>query len=376
MQPTARQGGQRTRGRYVRVVFGPEVFGQRYGGISRYVLELHRRLPALGVTSTILAGVHQNAYLPGTARVRGFHVPEQLQKERLRPARERVNDAFASAYVRAGRTTAIYHQTYYGGKTGIRHRGPHVVTAYDLVHAKFPEHFPPDDPTTGQQREAFSRADLIIAISHTTKADLQDFFGIEGARIAVTHLGVTPPIPAAAHGSGVTGPYLLYVGQRYGYKNWERFVRAYAATGLSAHLRLVCTGVPFTADEKRLITDLRLRRAVLHVRADDATLDRLYRQAVAFVYPSLYEGFGLPPLEAMARDCPVMASNAGSVPEVLGDAAVYADPYDLDSMAKALTEVVRPERRDELVGAGRALADTYSWERTTEETVAAYRSLF
>lgn len=357
------------------VVFGPEVFGQRYGGISRYVLELHRRLPAFGVVSTIVAGAHHNTYLAGQRGVRGLHIPPRLQKERLRPWRERVNDAAVRAFLRAGHGQAVYHQTYYGGTTGRRHRGPYVVSAYDLVHAKFPEHFPADDPTVAQQRQAFTEADLILAISHKTKDDLQDIFGIDPVRIAVTHLGVAPPPDRPTRTAGIARPFLLYVGQRYGYKNWERFVRAYASSGLAPDVQVVCAGEPFTPDETRLVDELRRSRDVVHVPADDDLLDALYREAVAFVYPSLYEGFGLPPLEAMARGCPVVASSTGSVPEVLGDAAVFADPYDLGSLAAALTEAVRPERRAALAAGGRTVAASYTWERTAELTAAAYRTL-
>jgi glycosyltransferase involved in cell wall biosynthesis len=359
----------------VEVVFGPEVFGQRYGGISRYVLELHRRLPALGIRSTIAAGAHHNAYLAGQPGVRGMHVPRRLQKERLRPWRERLNDAAVRGYLRGMHRGAIYHQTYYGGTAGQRHSGPYVVSAYDLVHAKFPEHFPTDDPTVAQQRQAFAKADLILAISGTTKKDLHDIFDIDPARITVTHLGVAPPPERPTRTAGLGRPYLLYVGQRYGYKNWERFVHAYAVSGLAPDVQVVSVGGSFTPDEIVLIDRLGLSRDIVHVSADDDLLDALYREAVAFVYPSLYEGFGLPPLEAMARGCPVVASSTGSVPEVLGDAALLADPYDVDSLAAALAEAVQPERRVELSARGRALAATYSWERTAELTAAAYRTL-
>ncbi len=359
----------------MRVVFGPEVFGQRYGGISRYFVELHRRMPALGVSSMILAGIHHNAYLRGVDGVRGVRAPDLLQKERLRGLREGINDLVAVGHVRGEGSTAVYHQTYYGGSVGRRHRGPCVVTAYDLVHAKFPKYFPDDDPTVAQQRLAFAHADLILSISNTTKADLQEIFGIAASRIVVTHLGVTSPGATTASVSAVTRPFLLYVGQRYGYKNWEQFVRAYTASPLAGELQVVCTGEPFTTAEQQWLVELGRNRDVVHLSADDTVMDALYREAAAFVYPSLYEGFGLPPLEAMARGCPVMASSAGAIPEVLGDAAVYADPHDVDSMAKALTEVVRPERREELASAGRGLASTYSWERTAAQTAAAYRSL-
>ena len=358
----------------MKVVFGPEVFGQRYGGISRYYVELHRRLPGMGVHSRILAGAHQNAYLPGIPGVRGIAVPAALRRERLRAAREGTNDVLATTAMRLGSRRAVYHQTYYQGRAGERHRGPHVVTAYDLVHAKFPEHFPPDDPTVAQQRRAFERADVVLAISSTTKADLVEVFGIDPGRVTVTHLGVSSPGPRGRT-SGVDGPFLLYVGQRFGYKNWARYVEAFAASGLARDLRAVCTGLPFTPDEVALVERLGLTGRVVHVPADDDVLDALYREATAFVYPSLYEGFGLPPLEAMVRGCPVVAARAGSVPEVLGEAAVYADPVDVGSLAAGLVEVSRPDRRADLARQGRERAAGYTWDETARATAAVYRAL-
>jgi glycosyltransferase involved in cell wall biosynthesis len=114
---------------------------------------------------------------------------------------------------------------------------------------------------------------------------------------------------------------------------------------------------------------------VHQVNADNDLLDACYREAVAFVYPSRYEGFGLPPLEAMARGCPVVASRAGSIPEVLGDAAELADPADVDALADAIAEVVRPGRRAQLVEAGYERALMFPWESTATTTVAAYTTL-
>jgi hypothetical protein len=104
-----------------------------------------------------------------------------------------------------------------------------VVTAYDLIHAKLAEYFPPDDPTVGQQRAAFARADLVLAISQCTADDLQEVLGVPTGKIAVTHLGVSTPPARAVTTTGRSKPFLLYVGLRYGYKNWESFVRAVAA---------------------------------------------------------------------------------------------------------------------------------------------------
>ncbi len=358
------------------VVFGPEVFGQRYGGISRYYVELLRRLPNLGVRSTVLAGLHRNAYLPEISGVRGFHVPERAQKARLRPLEERVNRALIASWLRTNRRPALYHQTYYAGGPSGAHRGPLVVTAYDLIHAKFPAYFPPDDATVDQQVAAFSRADLVLAISQRTAEDLQEMLGVPASKIAVTPLGVAPPSVTPPTTAGRPRPFLLYVGLRYGYKNWEGFIRAVAACRAVDHLDVLCVGAAgFTEAEKQLLDGLSLGARVQQIDADNVLLDACYREATAFVYPSMYEGFGLPPLEAMARGCAVLAARAGSIPEVLDSAAVLVDPGDVEALVDGLTEVIRPNRRNELVAAGHARAALFTWDRTAAATAAAYRSL-
>jgi glycosyltransferase involved in cell wall biosynthesis len=360
----------------VDVVFGPEVFGQRYGGISRYFIELQRRLPGLGVHSTVLAGLHRNEDLSEVSGVRGLRVPTRVQKARLRPLEERVNGVLAAGRLRLGRPVPLYHQTYYDGLIAGSHRGPVVVTAYDLIHAKLAEYFPPDDPTVGQQRAAFARADLVLAISQCTADDLQEVLGVPAGKIAVTHLGVSTPPARAVTTTGRSKPFLLYVGLRYGYKNWENFVRAVAACPAVDELDLLCVGAgSFTPAETALLAELALTSRVHQVNADNDLLDACYREAVAFGYPSRYEGFGLPPLEAMARGCPVVASRAGSIPEVLGDAAVLADPADIDALAEAIAEVVRPGRREQLVEAGYERALIFPWDSTASATVAAYTTL-
>jgi glycosyltransferase involved in cell wall biosynthesis len=360
----------------VDVVFGPEVFGQRYGGISRYFIELQRRLPGLGVHSTVLAGLHRNEDLSEVSGVRGVRVPARVQKARLRPLEERVNRVLTAGRLRLGRPAPLYHQTYYDGRIAGGHRGPVVVTAYDLIHAKLAEYFPPDDPTVSQQRAAFARADLVLAISQCTADDLQEVLGVPAGKIAVTHLGVGTPPARAATTTGRSRPFLLYVGLRYGYKNWENFVRAVAACRAVDDLDVLCVGAgSFTPAETAVLDELQLAARVQQVNADNDLLDACYREAVAFVYPSRYEGFGLPPLEAMARGCPVVAARAGSIPEVLGDAAVLADPADVDALADALAEVVRPDRREQLVAAGHERALMFPWDSTAAATVAAYSSL-
>ncbi|MBT8060266.1 MAG: glycosyltransferase family 4 protein, partial [Gammaproteobacteria bacterium] len=196
----------------------------------------------------------------------------------------------------------------------------------------------------------------------------------------VVHHGVDH-LPATARpperGSG--RPYLLYVGQRDGYKNFGRLLRTWAGDSvLLGEFDLLCFGGgPWSTEERAEIGRLSLPDGrLIQAHGEDAVLVGLYQNAAAFVYPSMYEGFGIPPLEAMSQGCPVLSSNVSSMPEVLGDAAEYFPPEDRDALREALHRVLGDsERRSELQARGRERAARFTWRRCAEETLAAYRVL-
>jgi glycosyltransferase involved in cell wall biosynthesis len=158
------------------------------------------------------------------------------------------------------------------------------------------------------------------------------------------------------------------------YKNWPAVLAAVAITG--PDWRLACFGSPPTPEDARAVSAAGLDGRVRFVAGDDRDLARMYEGATALVYPSHYEGFGLPVLEAMAHDCPVVAARAGAIPEVAGDAARYFDPDDVDALAGALAYVVHDETcTAELQAAGRRRVLMFPWDRTVEATLVGYRSI-
>lgn len=184
-------------------------------------------------------------------------------------------------------------------------------------------------------------------------------FGMPDHKVSVVHLGFEKfdALPRAIEPqASLTSPFLLYVGSRGGYKNFERMLRAVALNpALKKSIDVVAFGGgPFNSVEHALIATLGFGpNAVRQVGGGDAVLGGLYARARAFVYPSVYEGFGLPPLEAMAHDCPVVSSNSSSMPEVVGDAGAYFDPLDVQAQSEAIASVVFDEtRRNALVAAG------------------------
>jgi glycosyltransferase involved in cell wall biosynthesis len=229
---------------------------------------------------------------------------------------------------------------------------------------------------------AIERADLVICISENTKKDLMNLYGTSESKISVVHLGFDQFV-ADATGTSSTSfgikPFLLYVGQRGGYKNFSGFIKSIAASSiLLADFDVIAFGGgAFSSAEMALISSLCFAdNQVRQVSGDDTLLGSFYRGASAFVYPSLYEGFGIPTLEAMAHSCPVISSNSSSMPEIVGDAAEYFDPNDLDSMRCAIENVVYSESRvAELKKSGAARLAHFSWKKCTQETFDVYQSL-
>lgn len=358
------------------VAFDQQVFSwQVHGGISRYYCELAARLAARAECRvSVIAPMHVNAYLgalpPGV--VVGARVPQLARTGR---ARQLASAVLARGWLRAQRPD-IVHETYYARRGAAARGAARVVTVFDMIHERFPADFPAHDDTRERKAAAVLRADRVICISESTRRDLLDLVAVDPARVSVVHLAGMPPATPAVGAPVPDGPFLLYVGQRSGYKNFAGLLRAVASSpALRGRIRVVAFGGgPLAAAERALIQALGLPAdAVVEVAGDDAALAALYCRAALFVYPSRYEGFGLPPLEAMSYGCPVVCSGTSSLPEVVGDAAELSDPDRPESIAAAIERVLTsPERAAELRRRGGVRAATFTWDRCAAETLAIY----
>ncbi|MDQ7842943.1 MAG: glycosyltransferase family 1 protein [Armatimonadota bacterium] len=244
---------------------------------------------------------------------------------------------------------------------------PFVFTIHDLIHIRFPEEITATKKAYYWTfvRPAVRRAACVLTVSEFSRREIHDWAGDDSARVVV----VPPAASAAFTPEGERRepgyPYLLYVGNRKPHKNLKRCFQAIAQASLPHEMRLVMSG---TADA---VTAAEARRAGIAERlvfagwVDDAGLATWYRGAVALVIPSLYEGFGLPALEAMASGTAVVASGTTALPEVVGDAAVMVDPFDVSSIAAGIERVVHdPDLRDELRRRGLTRAALFDWNRT------------
>lgn len=273
----------------------------------------------------------------------------------------------------------IWHSTYFTQPESWR--GAQVVTVVDMIYERYPNLFngPYDQQFREQKRRAVSGAAAVICISETTRRDVQDYYGIGRDKafvVPLAHSDSFHPLENGDDASSRSRPFLLYVGKRTHYKNFALLLEAYGSwRGRTDVDLLVVSDSDWTPDEQRYLAEFDLdSRVRLLIDIDDEQLRGLYGQAVAFVYPSLYEGFGIPLLEAMACGCTVVASDIPSSREVAGDSPVYFDPTSAEDLRvgldKALQQVGNQERR----AAAIERAANFSWNNTARQTLAIYHS--
>lgn len=363
----------------MRIQFDHQIFlAQRYGGASRYFCELADQLRKHDLDDhvTISAPWHINEHLAELHWHHGIKLPLSLQGigPVMRSAR-RMLDMMAGAR-RAN--PDIFHETYLSARDNAPKGSRRIMTVLDMTYEKIPGIYSRQQEMMNIKAAAVRRADHVICISRSTQKDLIDIYDVPEAKTSVVYLAQSLKLIAGnqAMHSGPAGPYLLYVGQRHTYKNFDRLLVAYARSALLRNdFKLVCFGgTPFSGAERELLRKSGLSdQSVMHVPGDDAVLSSLYAHASAMVYPSLYEGFGIPLLEAMQFGCPVVCSNASSLPEVGGEAALYFDPLDVEDMTAKMEMAVSDQAlATRLRAAGNVQLARFSWLECARQTRQIY----
>lgn len=352
---------------------------QDAGGASRYHYELLRCLESVpDVQTTTFLGFNSSVYpyqqvASAKTKVVGFRGP--LPKGVKRYA---VNEALANVVAPFCGKFDIYHPSHQRMLPFVSARRL-VVTHHDCIYERFPI-FRFAKTALRAKKKLFAAADLIICDTESSRSDLLRFYEIGVAKTRIVHLGFSrllrSPESAGELRRRIRRDYILYVSGRSLYKNFGGLLRAFRDTRLNETLDLlVFGGGPLTTDERELIANLGIRESVVAIPiADDGLLAEAYAGARLLAYPSLFEGFGLPPLEAMHLGCPVLACNASSLPEICGDAPFYFEPGQPRSLSDALLRAVDDTpARAVATERGRRVASQYSWEKCTQETLAVYR---
>jgi mannosyltransferase len=341
---------------------------QQMGGISVYFAELIARLLSDGIDvrfverrSTRLNNVRANLQIPDRSieAERGLRI-----FERHRPIRLALDDR------------AIVHSSYY--RTCYHRDAVNVVTVYDFVY----EHFRSGIPRyvhSRAKRKALDNADGIVCISESTRADLLRFHGdIDPTKVAVIHLGASgmfAPVQlritgASTPGIPVAGEFVLYVGSRAAYKNF--LIAVEAVSKVAATKLVIVGGGELSPHEKRALEAGVAGRYVVLRNVTAHALNDLYNSALCLLYPSSYEGFGLPVLEAMQAGCPVIAARRSSIPEVAGNTCLLVDAIDAETIAANIVALKDSALRAGLIRAGIERARLFSWDRMFRETLLFY----
>jgi glycosyltransferase involved in cell wall biosynthesis len=354
-------------------------------GIGTYIRNLLRYLARLDRDSEYLLLCEEA----------DLDVPRQLG-ENFRAIVERspnysIREQIHIPYVLHREKPDVFHAPHYVLPPAVPCRS--VVTIHDCIHLRFPQYLPNRAAyvyARASMWAAAKRATRILTVSEASKRDILKYFNVPPEKIVVTYNGLDERFgtePGEEEVSRVRERYqldhgfVLYAGNIKPHKNLVRGIEAFEGLRRDGFedLKLLIIG-----DEISKLPSL--RRAVhkyklhKHVRflgfLPDETLAVLYRLAAVFVFPSLYEGFGLPPLEAMASGTPVVTSNVSSLPEVAGDAAVLVDPYDAMEIKEGIKRVLTdPALCAELRSKGRARAREFSWEKSVARTIEIYKEV-
>ncbi|WP_400191520.1 glycosyltransferase family 4 protein [Hymenobacter sp. B81] len=360
----------------MRVLYDHHAFSlQDVGGITRYFSELlDHAAPAVQCQLPLV--LSNNLYLRDRRHTSHLAIRPQWLAEKAWRASSQINQWAAGRALRRG-DFDVFHPTlndtdYFLPLLVGR---PYVVTVHDLIPFLYPQYYA--NAAREVATRVISQATRIIAVSENTRADLLRLLPVVPERVHVVPHGRTAVAPAST-ALPVPEHYLLYTGTRHYYKNFSCLLTALASLRpRHPRLHLVCAGGgPFTADEQQRLLELGLADRVRQLGpVSDQQLARLYHDALAFVFPSHYEGFGLPILEAFAQGCPVVLSQASCFPEVAREAALYFDPHRPDELAAQLDRLVADaELRQHLRRAGELRSQDFTWRHTAALTHRVYQA--
>lgn len=358
-----------------KVLFDHQIFSrQRYGGISRYFVELIKRMDLYNCHLALKTS--NNKILPELSLTFRNFLPDFEFRGKWF-VMDCLNKQNSISALRVG-DYSVFHPTYYDPYFLKFTKKPFVLTIYDMIHEKFKDNFRSIDKTAIQKEYLARKADKIIAISDSTKNDIIDIYRINPDKIVTIHLA------GSVNSSRLNNiniaqnyPYFIFVGNRSGYKNFEFIIKSLPRNMFQDYgfKILAAGGGTYSDEEIALMISCGVRDYYDYIDLNNDNLYSLYNNSIALLYPSLYEGFGLPIVEAFDCQCPVITSNTSSMKEIAEGSALLIDPKSSDDLCIAVMKMLNDENhRSQLIHLGIDRAKEFTWDKTYTETMNLYNS--
>jgi len=360
----------------MKILFDYQIFFlQKYGGISNYFFNLINELNKKKIENKIYAPLYINEYIKSLKPKNIFGLRINLNFFKINFI---INKLFFNFFLEKYNPD-ILHLTYYENYNFKKNsKQKNILTVYDMIHEEYSSNFK-KDKTSIKKLNSCKRADHIITISKSTKKKLIEYFKISPQKISVVYLGGDHMKNIKPSKINIKKKFILYVGSRAGYKNFENLISAYYLNNkISNEYDLIAFG-----GEK--ITKVEINKYkkkfniidnIMFIQSNDQVLKFLYKKASLFVYPSLQEGFGIPPLEAIFNNCPVACSNIPVLREILGDSCFYFNPNNIKSINTTLQIILNHPKFDKkFLKYNDKIKKNYTWSKCALKTIKIYKKV-
>ncbi len=369
----------------MKIFLDPQIFyAQKFGGISRIFAEFWSRCRQRDDIEIICPlfyseNLHLREYNLQPQRFSFLFDKQYPGRIYVNAILKRINRQKTYAYLRKNKFDvfiATYYNPYFLNKL---HNKPFVLTVFDMIHEIFPAYFPGEDDFKKNKKLLAEESNRIVAISASTKKDILDLYpAIPVKKIKVIHLSQSINTQVAVSLPWLPEKYVLFIGKRELYKQFDSLVKAMLPIfEIDPAIKIVCAGGgAFTNIENENLSTLNLSGKVIQYNFYDNELNSIYKNAAVFVFPSEYEGFGIPALEAMVCGCPVILSRTGSLPEIAGDAALYFEPNNVKELSAAILQILQDEAlKLALIKKGYEQVKKFSWDKMTNEYLETVKEI-
>ncbi len=361
----------------MKITFNNTIFyQQKRGGISRYITCLANEFIKLNQNINIIAPIHKNQFLKQFSKK--YYSGIYISNFPLISVIDKLSNFIVNRQLKKN-NPQIIHDTYYSKDICKPNISKKIITVHDLIHEKYEKLYKNSEELIDLKRKAFKDCDHFICVSENTKKDLLNFYNIDERKVSVIYHGSEHLKNLKLESEKPFDfPYLLYVGNRSKYKNFDKFLEIYSSSNkINKNFNLICFGGN-KANSKEIdqVKKLNIEKNIIFINGSDYYLKNIYLNARAFIFPSAYEGFGLPLIESMSLNCPVFCSNKSSFPEICEDAAIFFDPDDKEDFKFKLENYLfDDEKLRDLKNKGLNHSEKFNWQLTAKKTLNLYKKL-